>query len=248
MATSLLVGGSNEVYIRTTSLPSITAFTMAIWWRSPGDPGTISNYPVLYRNNGATDTQWIGVYVLWSGSVLTLSMDSTVNGHTGGSTMANQTWYHLALTRSGNTYTSYLNGVQNSQFTDATVITNTRMYVAGNDFTGGGGGSFEYAAIKVWDGVVLTAAQLVQEMRQYLPVFTSGIHIFSPLFSAVDDQVDYSGNGFTWTVQGVPVTVDGPPIPWCQGRHRVQRPTAAVVAGTALNLRLDEPIIGASSF
>ena len=75
------------------------------------------------------------------------------------------------------------------------------------------------AACKVY-GAVLTAAEIEQEMRCYLPMRTANLNSWFPLLSASDQLVDYSGVSGNLVLTGVVAAEDGPPIPWSVGSRR----------------------------
>jgi hypothetical protein len=103
-------------------------------------------------------------------------------------------------------------------------VTNAKLWI-GNDndaeFLNG-----RAAAIKLYDAV-LTPAEIVQEMRQYLPARTANNNGWYPLFTTNDDQTDFSGLGRDWTVGGTLATEDGPPIPWKSGQSKIYLPLSA---------------------
>jgi hypothetical protein len=143
-------------------------------------------------------------------------------------------WQHLALVIQSPVGTpdnalGYVNGVLN--ITNPAIsdgVSAEKLWVGNdNDAEALQGNA---AAIKIWSGVELTAAEIANEMRQYLPHRTANLYGFWPLLSIADDEIDFSGNANTWTVTGVPITVKGPPIPWREGRRRVRRILAAAAA------------------
>jgi len=218
------VNATAEYYLRTASLPSIATFTLSCYVRLVTQASLANQVsPLFYRNDGAGDAAWAGVYLRWllASNDTRISMDATATAQTDGTILTIGSWYHVGFTRSGNVYTTYLNGVQDIQFTDASAMTNTRMYIAGNDFTGGTYPSFDVAAVKIWDGVALTASELLTESRQVSPFRVNNLHSFYPLLSIAEDETDYYTGGLTATVSGTFTTSpDGPPIPWQIYRNR----------------------------
>jgi len=222
------IDNTADYYLRTSSLPSISTFTVALWFRRTSDYGT-HFLPLIYRNNGAGDTEWIALAL--NGASYAMYLENQSVSDTGSATTLDQ-WYHAALVKSGNDYSGYLDAVLDVNFTDSSTVTNTRLYVGGNDFAGGWTPSVDMAAVKIWDGVALTAAEVANEMRSYVPIRLAGLYAFYPMFSIADDETDFSGNGHTWTVNGTPATVDGPPIPW-RARRSWRRSSMVALAGPA---------------
>jgi hypothetical protein len=225
-----LINAANEYYLRDASLPSIDTFTMMVWARRTVNYGNSKIHPIFYRNNGAGDTQWIGLYLQdQGGGTDNLLLDNTATGDLG-SAIALDEWHHIALTKSGSDYKGYLDGGEDMAFTNASSVTNTRMYVGGNAFTDFTGTSIglEIADLKIWDGAALSEAEIKTEMRQYVPVLFDSLHGFWPMLSIDDDQTDYYTGGLTMTVGGTPSAAAGsPPIPW---RRRRRRQSVAVAA------------------
>lgn len=218
-------------FSRTTGLPGITSFTMMGWFQPIVDEndetpllfyGDSSPYPAHFYSMGMGSD---GVTLsLWNGTADAGSVVLTMG-----------TWYHIAFTVAGtgaNQALGYVNGVLEMTNNGSASVTNERIAIGDNnetsEFLNG-----NVAAVKIW-AAVLSAAEIANEMRQYLPVRTANLNTFSPMLTTADDEIDYSGNGNTWTVGGTLATVDGPPIPWKAGRRHVLIPAAAAPGGLSI--------------
>lgn len=216
-------GGNN--LSRTTNLPSIYSCTM-MGWVFPtsfvaGGIGTCCA-------NGASGGNFYCVGV-------TSSSGNKVAVYTGGGTMVGSsvltasTWIHLAITVAGSgagQCIGYLNGVQEISTAAVASLTATTHYVG--DSAGGDPLTGRVGAVKIYNGV-LTADQIKQEMRSYMPVNTTNLVSWHPLFA----HTDVSQYGATYTVNGTVTTAQGPPITWSVAPTRGIRlaaPAAAVVS------------------
>jgi hypothetical protein len=139
------------------------------------------------------------------------------------------TWYHLCAVVDGtgtNQVRGYLNGVQEVQGNGnpsqaPTVFQVGRAGPSGDPFNG------SVAAVKWWN-VALTADEVRQEMRQYVPsVRLANCYLWAPLLTHTDVQ-DYTGRP-ALTAQGTLTTEDGPPIAWT-----ARQPTTAFRVGAAI--------------
>lgn len=209
---------SGDSLSRTTNLPTISAFTLMGWFYLSADRDANANLLAFGDSAGGG---YVQAYVNQAGASNALSLFDGAGTATG-STLSNTTWYHVALTCSGFSGGTerdvYLNGVLDCQLTglSASAASAEKIWV-GNDndteFLNG-----RAAAVKIYDAV-LTASQIVQEMRQILPASTVSLNAFYPLWGS-GDVTDYSANGRSWTVGGTLATEDGPPVPWKMGRRR----------------------------
>jgi hypothetical protein len=68
----------------------------------------------------------------------------------------------------------------------------------------------------------LTASEIQQELRAYVPVRTLNLNSWYPLLT----QTDVAHYGPAWTVGGALTTEDGPPIPWSLQQQNRARATA----------------------
>jgi hypothetical protein len=192
---------------RTTTLPSITAFTMMCWLYvsvTRGGYATIQAY-------GSTTFGSAVYQVAFPGGSTTLEVyngSSAVNG----STVAITTWTHIAMTVAGTgagQFLCYKNGVLDATHAGNSSVPSQTLWYASN---GGEWLNGRLAAVKVW-GAVLTANEILMEMKSYLPIRLANLNTWSPLLIATD-VTDYSGASAAWTIGGTLATEDGPPIPW----------------------------------
>jgi Concanavalin A-like lectin/glucanases superfamily len=226
-----LCNASGEYYSRTTSLPDMYNCTLMCWWYLEAAAGVQAAFQF---GNIAGDLDWeLGVH--GAGFLVLYLWRASGGTSVDGSTLTTGTWYHMALTSTTagtNSTKAYLNGVLDAQLTPSAGQANSELQFPGNVTAST---NSRIASVKIWDSV-LTATEIQQEMRQYLPVRTANLHGFWPLLSTGDDEIDFSGAAKTMTVNGTPTTVDGPPIPWKLGRRRVVR-TPDAPASTLLPFR-----------
>lgn len=186
-----------------------------------------------------TDATAFAVVGLDASNVLTLS---TTTGSVTGSTLSTNTWYHVAYSRSDsdNSHWCWLNGVLDSNRTDATAITPAYQVVGSNTSNNLDG---RIAAYKTWP-TFLAGEGFSSEMHYYQVVTrytNTSPHFWWPLLTHTD-VVDYSGRGRDATTAGTLTTEDGPPIAWGPSRRRLAlpipqrlRPSADVTDGNWLN-------------
>jgi len=147
---SLALDGSNDyvsVAAPDSSVSFGTAMTYAMWIyptsttaqryylfdpRGDGSTGGMNSYFLFDRSNSTTVTFTTG--------------NSDVEVISGNVTMGTNQWYHVAATRSGNTWKVYLNGVQVvSGTTNTTALTLSNSFRIGT-FSGAGAGPLYYFA------------------------------------------------------------------------------------------------------
>lgn len=130
-----------------------------------------------------------------------------------GTNLAVNTWHHIAVVRrSATLLEAYLNGVLD--------ITNAR------DITGriaavrevvGVANVLEHngrtAAYKAWSAA-LSADEIKNEMRTYVPLRMANIHSWSPLLAGSSERLRDYGGGLNWTENGAITDEDNPPITW----------------------------------
>lgn len=198
---SIRFDAAGDQLSRTTTLPAITAFSIMAWVQVSVDRNAYSCFfhvgPVgftYYYVGTSSDGVTIDLY---AGGSDVLGSALPVGG-----------WDHLALTVSGTTPIVYRNGVQVA--TTAAGAVTAGNIVFGND-SDGDWLNGRIAAIKIY-GAVLTATEIQQEMRCYVPVRTANLNTWSPLLASTDVG-NYAGTG-AWTVGGTLTTEDGPPIAW----------------------------------
>lgn len=217
---------SADTLSRTTNLPTITSFTMMGWF-----------YLTNSRTSGATetmlafgDTLGVKFYQFYDNNNLTFTLWNGLTD-TVGSTFTAATWYHLAMTCAGTgagQFLGYLNGVLNITAPGDTGPTASKIFIGNDSASEWWDGRF--AAIKIYSAV-LTAAEIANEMRQYIPIRTVNLNGFYPMSGATvtDFTTDYSGSANALTAAGTLTREDGPPIPWRQGRRKtIKKATSAI--------------------
>jgi hypothetical protein len=211
---------------RTANLPSISAFTAMAWAYRVGAGAT--SYNSVFAFGTAS-----GVYSLYlrTGGAAVFGVTEWASDYTG-SAIADGTWYHVAMTVAGTgagQLLGYLNGAVNATGAGNSGLTAGTLWAGGHGAAGDNEWSnIRLAGLKIYDAV-LTAAEILQEMRQLAPVRTTNLNVWSPAVdaSAVNAAKDFSGNARDWTVGGTLAVEDGPPVPWRQGRRRFIRVPAA---------------------
>jgi concanavalin A-like lectin/glucanase superfamily protein len=205
--------------VRTTNLPSIANFTIMAWALLSVNTGAAA-YALAFGQFGAYR---LGV----SDDGSTVSAYESYTEVQGG-TWTLGTWKHLAITVAGTGAGQALFYVDGALL--ATLDGHTEFVGATLRL----GAVPESPTLQPWNGrvaahkaydVVLTAAQIQQEMRQYLPVNLASLNAWAPLLLHTDLK-DYSGLARDYTGTGTLTTEDGPPIPWArqpQPRRRTQR-------------------------
>ena len=219
---------STDALSRTTALPTAPTTFMG-WFRVAVDGNQIHNFIAAGASTGSI---YVQIGADFTGGSTNLFIWDGVNS-VNGSNISLTTWYHITLIIQDpdmalNDSFCYLNGVLDitNPDTNAATYPYAKIWI-GNDndseFLNG-----RAAAIKIWNAE-LTAAEILNEMRQYLPIRTTNLYGFWPLFNTAVDQNDYSGNANTWTVGGTLADEDGPPIPWAINSKRLILPSATVV-------------------
>lgn len=197
---------------RTTNVPTITNFTAMAWVYLGADLNTYSNMLTI-----GTDVV-VDFYQLGSGADGTiLNLWNGASHFTGSQAFTIGSWGHIAMTVAGTgngQYLGYLNGVLDITADGNSSNTAGRFDIGDND---NGGFDGRIAAVKVYSGAVLTADEIKNEMRYYIPRRTANLNTWLPCVhpTAAGNLVDFSGNAFNMTLIGTAPTVeDGPPIAW----------------------------------
>jgi hypothetical protein len=185
-------------------------WSATFWVQLVADTNTYT--PFLYRTANPSAPY---VFFGCGADGTTLFLEMNTNGS--GSALTVGTWYHVALTMSGSAGAAvpiaYLNGVSNITLgSQGWTVSNDEITIGLTDSTDNLPSNTRIAHLKIWDGVTLTAAQIVQEMATTRPqTALSSLHIWSPL---TKDSKDYSGNARNWTEGGTLTWEDGPPRGW----------------------------------
>jgi hypothetical protein len=223
-----------ETLSRTANLPSITAFTvMARVMRRGNGSGTWETaFSVNETSGGAYYSAYIQSMSL--GPVFSITNWAAESG---GSTIANNAWYHLTMTVAGTgagQFLGYFNGAL-----DVTLAGNTAVNTFGSLQVGSNTdaewGNIRIADLRVWSAV-LSAKEVQREVYSPVPVRWRNINGWYPMAHHSTARLDYSGRGNHFTAAGSPTTEPGFPWPlsWYQRRSRVFVAGGAPPADTTL--------------
>ena len=213
---AIYTSASDSFLRRNTATPTMSAYTSCVWIRRISIVGSYDTALTLELNGGESL-----IWQLETSSLRPLIWNSGPNGtYIGTQTIPANEWFFAAHTCDGTTHTGYY-GLRLDQKMDVAtqsslVTSSTDRLVLGNDQYVEGG-NWELASWKVWDRV-LTAAELEDERRFYLPLNTHKLHLWAPLLSANagdEYRYDYSGNAKFLAIGGSHSSVqDVPPIGW----------------------------------
>ncbi len=173
----------------STRLPSGSVWTVMCWAKV--NSAAASGKPFFYRcNNTAHPYVFVGAS---SANALTLDYSLATSGGeyrpTAGPTLVVGAWNHIALTVNDPAIAFYLNGVVNasgSRTASFEAPTNDMLFFGNEDDTDAGSGLCSIAAIKIWDGVALTPAEIARERFETYAVRRSNLYCEIPLRHAFD--------------------------------------------------------------
>lgn len=251
-----LVFNSAANYLsRATNLPSLTTFSMCGWFRTP-NPANVAvyNYPFVLKNDADEDGLYIVIYetdgepnhaaLLYEVGVATQFTPFLKTA---------DTWYFIAVTRQAgaNGFVGYIGtttgALTTASATPGTATTDHDILAIGNNFWGDNVVG-RAAAIKIWDGVVLTANEINAERWQYVPRRLANLWGFFPLFNPALAPSDYGPLDRDLTTTGTLVVAEGPPIPFKFARARYVLPTAAVAGLAPRPLLVSQAVNRASTY
>jgi hypothetical protein len=187
---------------RTNLLPSSSVPWTIMGW------AWVSNQVNEYHDAlSFEDTIGIGLHTV--GGTRRFSIGSNTADYDGTTAIALNRWYHIALVRSGTSYTLYLDGVVERTATDS--VTPNPHYLIGR-WSSAGSGTWigRVAHVKIWEQA-LTADQVRVEMRT-ATWRVARPKAWYPLWAPGSQTEDWSGNGLTLTVSGTTADADGPPV------------------------------------
>ena len=213
---------------RTTTLPTITSFTMMGWYLQTT---ASSVHGMLLCYGHATSSAVYAITTISTGLALDIYAGS---GFFSGGAVALNTWYHVAMTVSGtgaNQCLAYRDGVQVASLSGNAAITGDKLWVGNDAFTEVLLGRM--AAIKIWNAA-LTATEIAQEMRSYVPRRLANLLSWHPMLT----HTDLSQFGATWTGSGTLATDQGPPIAWA-----LQEPDVPWIVPVASVTAMPRPVV-----
>lgn len=214
---------AGDYLARSSDMPTTDPMTWCAWVYLTTDTNALAT---IFLVVNATGTQYQTVRLSSAdGTTLQVANQST---SASGTSLATGTWYHIAYTRNGATHIVYLNGAQDSTISSNNALTPANILLLSNTANPLNG---RVAAVKLWSGVALSAAEIANEMRTIRPQRLDSLHGWWPCFPGAGERArDYSGNGRNWTEGGTLTDEDGPPLPW--GAAPLLVPYVAAAAGT----------------
>ena len=210
-----------DVATYATGAPSSTTFTVCGWINI----ATNSNVNQCFWSNSNSQSaayfylgldgsgKFLDIYTGAGGSEFTGSTDISAAG----------VWRHVALVKSGTSWTGYLNGVSEiATFTATAGTLGTASTVFHNDFDNDWFNGSMYLW-RSWDSVALTPTQIAQEYASQTVVNTTGLYSNYPFVDGASAANDISGNGRNLGVLGLSDGPANPPFGGSSGfRHRPQ--------------------------
>lgn len=215
MAETITTGQYNT---RTTGLPTITSTSILFW----AFPTTVNNAYHHFVSIGPNSSTFINIAIDDNNNLATYNGSAEVAG----SAVTASVWIHLALTIAG-TGSGHVNVYRNGvlEITNAGNAAVTATELAIGVFPGTHGEQYigRIANFQIYNRV-LTAAEIKNQMMQYVPIGPASINGWHPWLNV--ETTDYSGAGNALTQTGAPTLGDGPPIPWSRGRSKIYLPAA----------------------
>lgn len=220
----------DEDFTRTTGLFAMSITSVCIWVKIDVDRNNFSTAWSL--DAGGAGSQMLLLQTDSDGVTWTF-----YDSNQGATTLFAATvgvWYFIAVSYTFGTANIYYAAatdvaltLNSSAHMDTATITTLRL--GESSFTGEWlNGSL--AAVKIWDGVALTQAEVEAERWQYRPARFANLNSFYPLWdggAVAEAQRDYSGNGNNLSGGTGSATANGPPIQWARRRSGLWVPTSA---------------------
>jgi hypothetical protein len=205
-----------DALTRATSLPAFGNLTWMFWMYRPADLNLPYESMSYISSSSAFTGTFLGLAFIDSADELCVDMSITGgSGGCGGSDMLPVQWWHLALVfdDTANTINVYLNGV-NEPVLARTGVTGTATWAfevlgtkavgSAQNFDGRIAGYKQFTA-------ALTAAEIVREMRYWVPVRRANLYSYSPL-RTITELTSFVG-GANWTSNGTLTTEADPVLP-----------------------------------
>jgi hypothetical protein len=207
---------ADRLLISTDPLVRLGLYTIMGWFQIVTDLNALGVFMCL-NDNDVANIDRIGL----NSDGTTLRVYDGAAG-ANGTNLAVGTWYHIALTRDaapldGSNLRAYLNGVLDITLARASNggLANTRFEI-GAEFSGNSrpfNGRVAY--VKAWEGIQLTATEILQEMNVAYPVRRDSLYGWWPIFPGSGERIiDLLGNVHPWTAAGTLTDEDPPPVSW----------------------------------
>ena len=209
------IDASGEHYSQATTFDGATC-TITCWARIDVDRNTFSSAWNIDDGTNALQLQTNSDGVTWmifdTGSGITDLFAATVG-----------VWYFIAVVKDSNPsgtkayWATATEDALNTGTSTHSVSASMNNLMIGESVAGGEWLNGSIAAVKIWQGVTLTQAEIENERFQYLPHRTANLYAFYPFLeggTGAGAKQDFSGNGNTLSGGTNSATTDGPPIPW----------------------------------
>ncbi|MGW4469659.1 LamG-like jellyroll fold domain-containing protein [Nonomuraea sp. NPDC004354] len=208
-----------QQYTRTISLGTVSAWTVAFWFKISVDLNAISCLWQLTDAEGATFSR---LRLSTDGLSLLFQQQGGSSASVTGRTLTAGTWYFVAVSVNGTTGQLISRAPNDASFTVEALTglnsggTDHATLVIGNDLFGGEPVNGAMASFKHWSGVALSQAEVEAEYASNLPRRTANLRRWHPF---TREAIDYSGNAQTLSGGTGATFEDGPPLAWRQHRR-----------------------------
>jgi hypothetical protein len=214
---AIAVSGSTQYVVRSASSPNAnTDYTLMAWFR----PSVVNAWQGLFFLGPATSstesTDYCEINSSGQSYLRSRNGSGTATTATTGSTLSANTWYHVALVRSSDTLTLFLNGVSDTSQTAAVAGRNATSalvlggYVPDSEYLQG-----RIAAAKAWSAA-LSSTDIPIEMTLVRPKRTGNLWGWWPMIDSTlaHALIDIGGSARDLTGNNTPTIADGPPVRW----------------------------------
>ena len=207
-------GGASPQLKRSSDLLNFNnAYTVMGWFRPLANAVDYDAMICMRASDNNEDTLQFAP----GGLTLSLYASAGSGNSVTGSTLSQNTWYHLATVRESTTSCKvYVNGVLDITSTNNVAGRSAINYILISGYNELGAGWFNGVAahLKAWSRA-LTADQVKAESATIRPVDVASLYGWWPVFPGATERVaDYSGYGRTWSTAGTLTDVHGPPVSW----------------------------------